>query len=50
MEYAIIQLEISLEVLEANAPINEAEGNHEQAKYERDAAASIRAAIEKLKS
>lgn len=50
MEHAIIQLEISLAIVENNAPINEAEGNREQAEYERKVAASIRAAIEKLKS
>lgn len=48
--YAIIQLEISLDIVETNAPINEARGNHKQAEYERKVAASIRAALEKLKS
>lgn len=50
MEYAITQLEVDLVVYETNAPINEARGNSKQAEYERKAAASIRAAIEKLKA
>ncbi len=50
MEHAITQLEIALDIVETNAPINEAEGNLEQAQLERECAASYRAAIEKLKS
>lgn len=46
---AIAQLEISAQVCETNAPINEAEGNHEQAQLERDNAAAYRAAIAVLK-
>jgi Zn finger protein HypA/HybF involved in hydrogenase expression len=50
MEQAITQLEIALEVVETNAPINEAEGNLEQVQLERECAASYRAAIERLKN
>jgi len=42
---AIAQLEISAEICENNAPINEAEGNFEQARVERENAASYRLAI-----
>ncbi len=47
---AIAQLVISAEVCENNAPINEAEGNHAQAKLERENAASYRAAIAELEA
>lgn len=47
---AIAQLEVSAQVCETNAPINEAEGNHEQAKLERDNAVAYRAAIAHLKA
>lgn len=47
---AIAQLEVSAQVCETNAPINEAEGNHEQAKLERDNAAAYRVAIAHLKA
>lgn len=46
---AIDQLEISLEFIETNEPINRHEGNVEQADLERDNAISFRAAIAKLK-
>lgn len=49
-ESAIAQLEISVQVCETNAPINDAEGNHEQAQLERDNAAAYRAAIAHLKA
>lgn len=49
-EYAINELEIALDVVETNAPINEAEGNLEQAELERTVAESCRAAIELLKN
>lgn len=48
VEYAVSQLQTSLDVVSNNAPINEAEGNVEQAQLERDAAASIEEAIEVL--
>lgn len=47
---AIANLKISAEVCETNAPINEAEGNHDQAKLERDNAESYRAAIASLEA
>lgn len=47
---AIAQLEISAQVCETNAPINEASGNHEQAQLERDNAAAYRAAIARLQA
>lgn len=50
MEYAIAQLEVSLEAAEKNAPIWEAEGAHEQAAASRAHAESFRLAIEKLQS
>lgn len=50
MEYAIAQLEVSLESAEKNAPIWEAEGNHEQAAVSRAHAESFRLAIERLKT
>lgn len=49
MEHAIAQLEISLKTVETNAPINEREGNVEQARLERECAEEYRAAIAKLK-
>lgn len=42
---AIVQLRISAETCENNAPIHEAEGNHEQADCSRKNAAAYRAAI-----
>lgn len=52
MKYAdaIAQLTISAEVCETNAPINDAEGNHEQAALERKNAQSFRAAISRLEA
>ena len=50
MEHAITQLEISLEIAENNAPINEAEGNFEQAALERECADSYRDAIKVLEA
>jgi len=50
MNHAIAELERAIEVAENNAPINEREGNHEQAELERAVAKDCRAAIEKLKS
>lgn len=47
---AIAQLTISAEVCETNAPINEAEGNHEQAAIERKNAQSFRDAIARLEA
>ena len=49
MEYAIAQLEVSLAIAENNAPIWEAEGNHEQAAASRAHAESFRAAIARLR-
>lgn len=49
MEYAIAQLEVSLETAETNAPIWEVDGNTEQAEASRQHAESYRAAIAKLK-
>lgn len=48
MEYAIAQLEVLLATAENNAPIWEAEGNHEQAAASRAHAESFRLAIEEL--
>ncbi|CRM73359.1 MULTISPECIES: hypothetical protein [Pseudomonas] len=45
---AIAQLTISAEICEKNAPINEVEGNHEQAELERNNAVAYRAAIARL--
>jgi hypothetical protein len=42
---SIAQLRAALETVETNAPINEAEGNLEQAELERENAASFREAI-----
>lgn len=47
---AIAQLVISAETCENNAPINEAEGNFEQAQLERENAAAYRAAIARLEA
>lgn len=47
---AIAQLEINAEICENNAPINEAEGNTEQAKLERVNAKSYRDAIAVLQA
>lgn len=49
MEAAIAQLEVSAETCENNAPIWEAEGNHEQAALSRANAESYRAAICQLR-
>ena len=46
--HAISQLQVSLGVVNNNAPINEAEGEAEQAALERDIASSIEEAIEVL--
>ena len=45
MKAAIAQLQISLETLENNEPINRAEGNEEQADLESRNAADIRQAL-----
>lgn len=45
---AITQLQNSLDVVTNNAPINEKEGNTEQAKLEKTHATSFRAAIQHL--
>lgn len=50
MQAAIEALQIVLEVLEINAPINENEGNFEQARFERERAVELRAAIMFLES
>lgn len=47
-EAAIIQLTVGAEIAENNAPIFEAEGNHEQAALSRSNAANYRAAIKEL--
>lgn len=47
---AIAQLHQALSVVEANAPINEAEGNHDQAQLERSLAKSFITAIAMLDS
>lgn len=49
-DVAIIQLDISRDVLRTNAPINEREGNHAQAKLERTNAIDYTAAINQLKT
>jgi hypothetical protein len=48
MAGAVAALQIAAETCEANAPIHEAEGNHEQAECSRNNAASYRAAIARL--
>lgn len=45
---AIAQLTLAAEVCENNAPINESEGNHEQAALERNNAQNYRSAIDTL--
>ena len=45
MQAAIVQLEISLKVLETNEPINREEGNIEQADQEAANAKEIREAL-----
>ncbi len=49
MNYAITQLEIALEVAENNAPIQEADGNLEQAALNRQVAKDCKEAIKALK-
>ena len=49
MQHAIVQLGIALDVVLNNAPINEAEGNMEQAALERRCAADYRQTIEVLR-
>jgi hypothetical protein len=49
MERAIAELERGIEVAETNMPINEREGNFEQAALEREVIRDFKAAIEKLK-
>jgi hypothetical protein len=46
---AINELEISAAILENNAPINEREGKHDQAKLERENATNYREAAAVLK-
>lgn len=48
MNHAIEALEVSLDVLQTNAPINEAEGNLEQAKLEREAIEDIKGGLKVL--
>ena len=50
MKTAIAQLEISLETLVTNEPINRAKGNTEQADLEAVSASEIRQAITVLKA
>ena len=50
MKAAIVQLEISLETLVTNEPINRAEGNTEQADMEAVNASEIRQALAVLKA
>lgn len=45
MTNAIVALQMRLQVLETNEPVNRAEGNVDQADYERDAIAEIKQAI-----
>lgn len=45
---AVAELQNSLDVVQTNAPINEKEGNHRQAKLERSNAESFKAAIRRL--
>lgn len=47
---AIAQLTVSAEICETNAPINEREGNHEQAELERSNAVAYREAIARLEA
>ena len=50
MNAAIVELEIKLEILEINEPINRAEGNIEQADTEAANASEIRQALAVLKA
>lgn len=50
MEAAIIELEIVLEMLENNEPINRAEGNTAQADLEAKRAGEIRQALDVLRA
>ena len=50
MQAAIEQLEIAKDVCDVNAPINEAEGNADQAALERRNSAVFAQAIEVLKA
>lgn len=50
MQAAISQLEIYLDVLETNEPINRASGKIEQADLEKQNAIEVRAALNKLRS
>lgn len=50
LEHAKASLQIALDTVETNAPINEADGKLEQAKLERECAESFRAAIAILDS
>lgn len=50
MKHAISQLEINLEVVETNEPINRANGNIDQADLELECAKEFREAIEILKN
>lgn len=50
MQAAINELEIYLEILETNEPINRAEGNIDQADSEKQNAIEVRAALDKLRS
>jgi len=50
MDLAIAELERARDVAETNAPINEREGNREQALLERQVSAACTAAIAKLKA
>ena len=50
MKAAIAELEIALNVMETNEPINRAEGNEEQANLEAGNAADFRQAIAVLKA
>ena len=50
MKYAITQLEISLETLVTNEPINRAAGNIAQADLEAEGIADLRKAIAVLKA
>ncbi len=48
MKAAISALYVALDVVETNAPINEAEGNIEMAQKERESAEDFRKALELL--
>ncbi len=50
MNAAITQLEVTLDVLETNEPINRREGNIAQADLEASSAAEIREALTVLRS